>query len=109
MVTKASNSVLNLVDLPIENLVLREGIFDNIVIGEHVPNEAFFTELTDTSLASPLIGTPGGLLREVFLGVGLVMARHCPLPHGRPTSDAAGQSPRSPTCCHSASSLWWHG
>jgi hypothetical protein len=52
MVTKASNSVLNLVDPPIENLGLREGIFDNVVIGEHVPNEAFFTELIDTSLTS---------------------------------------------------------
>src|SRR5579862_9465014 len=74
MVTKVSNSVLNLVSPPIDNLVLLEGTFDDVVIGEHVPNEALFTELTDTSLASPLVGAPTGLLSEVFLGTGLAMS-----------------------------------
>lgn len=74
MVTKASNSVLNLVSPPIDNLVLREGTFDDVVIGQHVPTEATFTELTDTALASPLVGAPNGLLSEVFLGTGLAMS-----------------------------------
>ena len=74
MTTKVTNSVLNFVDPPISDLVLLEGTFNNVVIGSHVPNEAFFTELTDTSLASPLIGASAGLLTEVFLGTGLAMS-----------------------------------
>jgi hypothetical protein len=65
MVRKASNSVLNLVSPPIDDLVLLEGTFDNVVISSHVPNEAFFTELTDTSLAAPLVGAHTGLLTNV--------------------------------------------
>lgn len=74
MVTKITNSVLNLVDPPLDNLVLLEGTFDDVVIGSHVPNEAFFTELTDTSIAAPLVGAPTGLLAGVYLGNGLAMA-----------------------------------
>jgi hypothetical protein len=50
MVTKASNSVLNLVNPPIDDMVLLSGTLDDVVIGSHVPNEAFFTDLTDTWL-----------------------------------------------------------
>jgi hypothetical protein len=74
MVLKASNSVLNLVSPPISNMVLREGTLDNVIIGSHVPNEAFFTDLTDTSLAAPLVGATTGLLSGVYLGAGLAMA-----------------------------------
>jgi hypothetical protein len=74
MVTKASNSVLNLVNPPIDDMVLLSGTLDDVVIGSHVPQEAFFTELTDTSLAAPLIGAQHGLLTDVFLGAGLAMA-----------------------------------
>lgn len=74
MVTKITNPYLNFVDPPIDDMVLLEGTLDDVVIGEHVPNEATFTELTDTSLASPLIGATTGLLSEVFLGTGLAMA-----------------------------------
>jgi|SRR6516162_1810388 len=58
MVTKASNSVLNLVDPPIWNLIFEEGVFDKVVIGQHVPNVGYFIVITDTSLAAPLIDAP---------------------------------------------------
>lgn len=71
MRSKAGNSVLNLVNPPIDNMVLLRGVFDDVVIGSHVPNVGFFTNITVTSLASPLIGAPGGRLSPVFLGTGL--------------------------------------
>lgn len=71
MTSKANNSVLNLVHPPIDNMVLREGAFDDVVIGSHVRNVGFFTNITDTSLASPLIGASTGRLSQVFLGTGL--------------------------------------
>lgn len=73
MRSKASNSVLNLVHPPIDNMVLLQGVFDDVVIGSHVPNVGFFTDVTVTSLASaPLVGaTDTGLLSKVLLGTGL--------------------------------------
>jgi hypothetical protein len=69
---KAGNSVLNLVQPPIDNLVLLEGVFDDVVIGSHVPNVGFFTNITVTSLAgAPLVGASAGLLVPVFVGSGL--------------------------------------
>ncbi|HWB48359.1 MAG TPA: hypothetical protein VG651_04555 [Stellaceae bacterium] len=46
---------------------------DDVVIGSHVPNVGFFTDLTDTSLVgAPLVGTTSsGMLTQVFLGDGL--------------------------------------
>lgn len=73
MVTKVTARVVNFVDPPISDLVLESGTFDDVVIGSHVPNEAFFTELTDTSIAAPLIGAQTGLLTGVVLGTGLAM------------------------------------
>lgn len=76
MSTKATNSTLNLVNPPIENMVLLQGAFDDVVIGSHVPNVGFFTNITDTALAgAPLVGAAStGLLSQVFLGTGLEIA-----------------------------------
>ena len=71
---KASNAVLNLVNPPIDEMVLLSGSFDDVVIGSHVPSSAVFTSVTDTSLASPLVGAPNGALTQVFLGTGLAMS-----------------------------------
>jgi hypothetical protein len=73
MVTKANNCVLNLVDPPIDNMVLLEGTLDNVTIGSTIPAAGQFTQITDTELASPLVGAPAGLLSQVFLGAGLTM------------------------------------
>jgi hypothetical protein len=73
MATKASNTVLNLVSPPIDDMVLKHGILNDVVIGNDIPNIAYFTDCHVTSLNSPLVGAPSGLLSEVFLGDGLIM------------------------------------
>jgi hypothetical protein len=67
MITKATNSVLNLVNPPIDHMVLLQGTFDDVTIGAHVPNIARFTQITDAELTSPLVGAPAGRLTEVFV------------------------------------------
>ena len=74
MVTKASNSVLNLVDPPIDEMVLLSGTIDDVTIGAHVPAPISCTEITVTDLASPLIGAANGQLTQIFLGTGLTMS-----------------------------------
>jgi hypothetical protein len=74
MVVKASNAVLNLVDPPISDMVLLQGTLDDVVIGSHVPNAGYFTAITDTALAAPLVGAQHGLLTDVVLGAGLAMS-----------------------------------
>ena len=61
-------------------MVLLEGALDDVVIGSHVPNVGFFTEITDVGVASPssvnaqLGGADHtGLLVPITLGVGLIM------------------------------------
>jgi hypothetical protein len=71
MVTKATNSVLNLVNPPIDNMVLLEGTLDNVAIGTTVPAEAHVTSLEVTDLDSVLVGVPNGVLTEVGIGPGL--------------------------------------
>lgn len=75
MRTKATNSTLNLVHPPIDRLVLLQGAFDDVVIGSHVPNVGFFTNITDTALSgAPLVGAASsGLLIPVFVGSGLTL------------------------------------
>jgi hypothetical protein len=73
MPTKANNNVLNLVSPPIDDMVLLQGTLDDVVIGSHVPKIGVFTNITNTSLASPLMGAPAGLLTPVYIGAGLVL------------------------------------
>lgn len=62
MTTKATNSVLNLVSPPIDDMVLLHGTLDNVVIGSHVPNTAVFTNLTVASLFTITNSTVGAVL-----------------------------------------------
>lgn len=73
MVTKATNSVLNLVSPPIDNMVLSEGTLNDSTIGLTVPAAGKFTSITDTGINSPLVGAPSGLLTGVELGTTLVL------------------------------------
>jgi hypothetical protein len=73
MVTKATNSVLNLVDPPISEMVLLSGSIDDVVIGANVPRSIACTQITVSELASPLVAAAEGQLTEIFLGTGLVM------------------------------------
>jgi len=73
MVTKATNYTLDLVSPPIDNMVLLRGTLDDVVIGAHVPRVGVFTDITVTSLASPLMGAPTGLLTPVYVGAGLIL------------------------------------
>lgn len=73
MVTKADNTVLDLVNPPISNMVLLHGTLDNVRIGQSVPAPAYFSAITDVAIESPLVGAPANLLNQVFLGFGLAM------------------------------------
>jgi hypothetical protein len=73
MTTKATNSVLNLVNPPISEMVLLSGTLDDVVIGANVPRSISCTQITVTDLASPLVAAIDGQLTEIFLGTGLVM------------------------------------
>jgi hypothetical protein len=73
MTTKATNSVLDLVDPPIDEMVLLSGTIDDTVIGANVPRSIACTQITVTDLASPLVAAIDGQLTEIFLGTGLVM------------------------------------
>jgi hypothetical protein len=73
MVTKASNSVLDLVNPPIDEMVLHSGTFDNVVIGSNVPGPITCTQIAVTDIASPLVGAINGELTQIFLGAGLTM------------------------------------
>jgi len=74
MTTKATNSVLDLVNPPIDEMVLLSGTIDNVTIGANVPRSISCTQITVTDLASPLVAAINGQLTEIFLGTGLVMS-----------------------------------
>jgi hypothetical protein len=64
----------NLVNPPISDMVLLNGTLDDVTIGSHVPASIFATQITDTELASPLVGAAAGRLTEVTLGAGLALS-----------------------------------
>lgn len=71
---RATNSVLNLVSPPIDDMVLLHGTADDVTIGAHVPAPIFASQIVDTELASPLVGAQFGRLTEVVLGTGLALS-----------------------------------
>ena len=73
MTTKATTSVLDLVNPAIDEMVLLSGTIDNTTIGANVPRSIACTQIRVTGLASPLVSAIDGQLTEIFLGTGLVM------------------------------------
>jgi hypothetical protein len=55
-------------------MVLLQGTFDDVVIGEHVPGPAYFTNITVDTISAPLVGAANGLLQGIVLGPGLAMS-----------------------------------